>query len=430
MRKRIDYNQVAPAGTKALGGLFGCILQSTLPRVLVELVYLLVSQIDNCAFCLDMHTRGLIKKGQKIEKLARVQAWVEAGNLFDGRRRAALARAEIVIRVAETGVPDNAYVAARSVFDGRELVDLAIAISQMNAYTAWRSVSETCRKQYARSNPARRGIAIHRANQVSQPEYLYEYIHCRRDWCRWIAVDACTTHAGSRVTGMTWPSPGVDRHRELGAAVSKADAFDAQGVSEAIESAEPDVVIDQLTWLPANPADIIKAMPNDTRLHREGGRNLLAAAEAMGVSRFIMQSRGFYLDAPHGKLADENARLKTEAPGAIGDSARTFSEYESRVLGSPTIAGVVLRHGFFCGPGTWYRPDGAVADQVRNGQATTIGEGSAVWSFGQIEEAVAATVASLTAASLDYALVYRQVKTRTDQSNSDQVGVRKSRASG
>jgi nucleoside-diphosphate-sugar epimerase len=202
---------------------------------------------------------------------------------------------------------------------------------------------------------------------------------------------------GHRVTGMTRLGPGVDRLRELGADVSTADAFDASEVREAIAAAEPDVVIDQLTWLPANPADIIKAMPNDTRLHREGGSNLLAAAEALGVSRFIMQSRGFYLEAPLGKLADEKAGLRAGAPGEIGDSARTFGEYESRVLGSPALAGVVLRYGFFYGPGTWYRPDGAVADQVRNGQAAIIGEGNAVWSFVHIDDAVAATVASLAA---------------------------------
>lgn len=209
-------------------------------------------------------------------------------------------------------------------------------------------------------------------------------------------VRALRTH-GHQVTGMTRPGPGIDRLRELGAEASIADAFNAAEVREAIEAAEPDVVIDQLTWLPANPADIIKAMPNDTRLHREGGSNLLAAAEALGVGRFIMQSRGFYLDAPAGTLADESARLRRDAPGEIGDSARAFDDYESRVLGSPTLAGTVLRYGFFYGPGTWYRPDGAIADQVRNREARIIGAGNAVWSFVHIDDAVAATVASLTA---------------------------------
>lgn len=81
-----------------------------------------------------LHTRDLLRKGQKIEKLALVQAWAEAGNLFDDRERAALAWAETVTRVAETGVPDKAYQAARAVFEERELVDLTIAIGLMNAY--------------------------------------------------------------------------------------------------------------------------------------------------------------------------------------------------------------------------------------------------------------------------------------------------------
>ena len=72
MSKRLDYNQIAPAGVKALGGVYGYITQSKLPAVLVDLVYLRVSQINNCAYCLDMHTRDLIKKGLKVEKLALV----------------------------------------------------------------------------------------------------------------------------------------------------------------------------------------------------------------------------------------------------------------------------------------------------------------------------------------------------------------------
>jgi AhpD family alkylhydroperoxidase len=134
MSERLDYNHVAPAGAKALGGVYGYVMQSGLPATLVALVYLRVSQINNCAYCLDMHTRDLLKGGVKIEKLALVQAWAEAGNLFDERERAALAWAETVTRVAETNVPDDAYRAARRVFNERELVDLTIAISLMNAY--------------------------------------------------------------------------------------------------------------------------------------------------------------------------------------------------------------------------------------------------------------------------------------------------------
>ena len=134
MTKRLDYNQVAPNGAKALGGVYGYVLQSGLPGELVDLVYLRVSQINNCAYCLDMHTRELLKRGVKIEKLALVQAWEEGGNLFSEAERAALAWAETVTLVAETGVPDGAYEAVRRVFDEKQLVDLTIAISLMNSY--------------------------------------------------------------------------------------------------------------------------------------------------------------------------------------------------------------------------------------------------------------------------------------------------------
>ncbi len=134
MTKRLDYNQVAPNGAKALGGVYGYVLQSGLPGELVDLVYLRVSQINNCAYCLDMHTRELLKRGVKIEKLALVQAWEEGGSLFSEAERAALSWAETVTLVAETGVPDGAYEAVRRVFDEKQLVDLTIAISLMNSY--------------------------------------------------------------------------------------------------------------------------------------------------------------------------------------------------------------------------------------------------------------------------------------------------------
>ena len=82
MTKRLDYNQIAPNGAKALGGVYGYVMQSGLPAELVELVYLRVSQINNCAYCLDMHTRDLIKKGAKIEKFAGHVRCAESGSQF------------------------------------------------------------------------------------------------------------------------------------------------------------------------------------------------------------------------------------------------------------------------------------------------------------------------------------------------------------
>jgi AhpD family alkylhydroperoxidase len=135
MGRRLAQTQIAPAGVKALGAVYRYVMQSGLPAALVDLVYLRVSQINNCAYCSDMYTRELLKKSQKVEKLARVQGWTGARNLFDERERAALAWAETVTRVAETGVPDEACrEAARAVFEERELVDLTNAIGLMTAY--------------------------------------------------------------------------------------------------------------------------------------------------------------------------------------------------------------------------------------------------------------------------------------------------------
>ncbi|HZV63206.1 MAG TPA: NAD(P)-dependent oxidoreductase [Methylophilaceae bacterium] len=209
-------------------------------------------------------------------------------------------------------------------------------------------------------------------------------------------VRALTT-LGHEVVGMTRAGTGVDRLREVGAQVVYVDAFDSSAVHSAIETAAPDVVIDQMTWLPANPAEIIKSLPNDTRLKQEGSANLLAAAQALGVSRFIVQSRGFYLNAPAGQLADETAKLRYDAPGEVGKSAHATGQHDDRVIASSALKGVVLRYGFFYGPGTWYRPDGAIAEQARNGQSVIIGKGNGVWSFVHIDDAVAATIASLTA---------------------------------
>lgn len=134
MSERLDYTKASPGGVKAFGSVYGYIMQSGLDEILVELVYLRVSQINGCAYCLDMHTRDLIKKGVKIEKLALVQVWQEAGDLFSDRERAGLAWAETVTQVAQTGVPDAEFEAATYVFDEKELADLTMAISLMNAY--------------------------------------------------------------------------------------------------------------------------------------------------------------------------------------------------------------------------------------------------------------------------------------------------------
>lgn len=134
MSNRIDYAKASPDGFKAFGNVYATVLKSSLPKDLVDLVYLRVSQINGCGFCIDMHSRDLVKSGLSVDKLVLVQAWHDAGALFSPRERAALAWAESVTRVSDTGVPDADYEAVAAEFDDKELADLTYAIGLMNAF--------------------------------------------------------------------------------------------------------------------------------------------------------------------------------------------------------------------------------------------------------------------------------------------------------
>jgi AhpD family alkylhydroperoxidase len=131
---RIDYAKASPEGFKALGGVYVSIQKSGLPKDLVNLVYLRISLINGCAYCIDMHSRDLLKSGVAVEKLVLVPVWRDAGSLFSTRERVALAWAETVTRVAETGVPDADYEAAAAEFSDKELADLTYAIGLMNVF--------------------------------------------------------------------------------------------------------------------------------------------------------------------------------------------------------------------------------------------------------------------------------------------------------
>jgi AhpD family alkylhydroperoxidase len=150
MTQRMDYMAIAPAGMKALGGVYAYVTASGLPKPLVDLVFLRVSQINGCAYCIDMHSRDLIKGGTDIEKLVLVPAWREAEALFDARERAALAWAEKVTLIATSHAADLDYEQACAVFGEKGLIDLTIAIGLMNAYNrlgiSFRAMPEAARK--------------------------------------------------------------------------------------------------------------------------------------------------------------------------------------------------------------------------------------------------------------------------------------------
>jgi AhpD family alkylhydroperoxidase len=134
MANRLEYAKVSPEVYKAFGGVYVALQKSGLPKLLVDLVYLRVSQINGCAYCIDMHSRDLLTSGLTIEKLVLVPVWREAGEVFTSRERIALAWPETVTRVAETGVPDIDYEAAAAEFSDKDLADLTYAIGLMNAF--------------------------------------------------------------------------------------------------------------------------------------------------------------------------------------------------------------------------------------------------------------------------------------------------------
>ena len=134
MTQRMNYAAAAPGGMKALGSVHGYVSRSGLPATLVDLVYLRVSQLNGCAYCIDIHSRDLLKAGAPLEKLLLISAWDEAGSVFGDREKAALKWAEEVTRVSETHVPDEAYAEARAIFTEKELADLTIAVGLINAY--------------------------------------------------------------------------------------------------------------------------------------------------------------------------------------------------------------------------------------------------------------------------------------------------------
>ena len=174
-----------------------------------------------------------------------------------------------------------------------------------------------------------------------------------------------------------------------------ADVFDADAVKAALASAQPEVVIETLTALPRNYTReaMSAAAPFNKRIRLEGGANVLAAAQVAGVRRYVRQSIAFWA-VPGPGLADETTPLALDASPAVSADARVVTELEQRLLDSANIEGIVMRYGFFYGPGTWFNPDGDVARQVREQQFPIVGNGEGVWSWLHIEDAGLATVAA------------------------------------
>jgi nucleoside-diphosphate-sugar epimerase len=195
---------------------------------------------------------------------------------------------------------------------------------------------------------------------------------------------------------MTRSEAGARRLIDQGAGAKLANVLDADAVTAAVRRARPEVVIDQLSAMPQDPADMDRCLPEDVRLRLEGGANLRRAALDSGARRYLQQSSGFFLK-PGKTLADESESMALDASPGIATIAKLFTALEHRALHSEGIDNVLLRYGAFYGPNTWYHPDAAVAGQVRRQQLPVIGDGRGAWSFVHVEDAALATVAALSA---------------------------------
>jgi AhpD family alkylhydroperoxidase len=133
MEQRFSYSKAAPEGVEILQKLESYIKKAGLEPDLVELVKLRASQINGCAYCIDMHTKDARSRGENEQRLYGVSAWRESP-FYSKRERAALAWAESVTLVSEDQVPDEIYNLAKKHFTEKELVDLTLAVIAINAW--------------------------------------------------------------------------------------------------------------------------------------------------------------------------------------------------------------------------------------------------------------------------------------------------------
>jgi AhpD family alkylhydroperoxidase len=134
MPARLDYMKVIPDAMKALGNIHQYVAKSGLPKDLIDLVFLRTSQINGCAYCIDMHTRDLLKTGMKPEKVTLVPVYWEVDNVFSEKEVAALAWTESLTLISQNHAPDAIYETASKQFSEKELADLTVAIGLMNVY--------------------------------------------------------------------------------------------------------------------------------------------------------------------------------------------------------------------------------------------------------------------------------------------------------
>ena len=210
---------------------------------------------------------------------------------------------------------------------------------------------------------------------------------------------------GHEVVGMTRSASKQDLVRRLGARPVVADALDPDEVAQAVASAEPEVIVHQLTALSGEMSardmrhpERSSAAVMTNRLRTEATDHLLAAGRAVGARRFVAQSfAAFRWARTGGPVQTEADPLDPNPPGALRTMQAGYLYLEQAVTAIEWGEGLVLRYGGFYGPGTGISlaPDAAMAAPIRKRRFPIVGAGGGVWSHVHIEDAAAATVAAI-----------------------------------
>jgi len=175
------------------------------------------------------------------------------------------------------------------------------------------------------------------------------------------------------------------------------DAFDADAVRGTLTETQPEVVIHQLTALPKTPSprSIKSAVAQTTRLRRETVPIFASAARDAGTRRIVVQSISF-VTAPTGPpIVDETHPLFLDAPPEFRDAVEGVRDMEHATLNTDGVEGVVLRYGFFYGPGTWYARDGAMGKLLAKRRLPLVGGGEGRYSWIHVDDAADVTIAAM-----------------------------------
>ncbi len=158
MEPRLNFAKAAPGVYEAMLGLSKYLRQSGLDENLINLICLRASQINGCAYCLDMHWKDLRAAGEQEQRLYGLDAWEESPYYSD-RERAALAWTEAVTKLNEGHVPDKVYEEARKVFSEKELADLTLAVVAINGWNRLNIAARTVPGTYqpAKARELKRG---------------------------------------------------------------------------------------------------------------------------------------------------------------------------------------------------------------------------------------------------------------------------------